>query len=98
MQLLRHYDRRLTPQPTRVVIRPFHVAMEPRDLQPRQTGRMRRIVNAVLALNEAECELELAAVNSDFGVRHWRTAKVQRVERDDRHALGRPGLSRRTRR
>ncbi len=76
MQLLRHYDRRLDSQPARVVIRPFYLAMEPRNLHPQQAARIRRVVDAVLALSEAECESELAAVNADFAVRHLQTARV----------------------
>lgn len=76
MVTVRHLDLRLTADPARVVVRPFHIAQEPRDKRPRETGRMQRIVNSVLALSPAECEAELALVNRDFEQRHWQTRLV----------------------
>ena len=76
MQLLRHYPARLLAEPARVVIRPFHIASEPRDLNPQQMDRTRRIVDAVLALPEETCEAILELINRDFDSRHWQTRKV----------------------
>jgi predicted GH43/DUF377 family glycosyl hydrolase len=73
---VKHLDGRLTPDPARVVIRPFHIAPEPRDMHPVQAGRARRIVDAVLAMSEAECEREFALVDADFDDRHWQTEDV----------------------
>jgi|CXWL01.1.fsa_nt_gi predicted GH43/DUF377 family glycosyl hydrolase len=71
-----HLDGRLTPDPARVVIRPFHIAPEPRDMHPVQAGRALRIVNAVLALSVEECQRAFASVDTDFDGRHWQTEDV----------------------
>ena len=73
---VKHLDGRLTPDPARVVIRPFHIAPEPRDMHPVQAGRARRIVDEVLAMTEAECRRVFAAVDADFDDRHWQTEDV----------------------
>lgn len=73
---IRHYPQRLTAEPERVVIRPFHIASEPRDLNPQQLNRTTRIVDAVMSLSEAECVRMLDAINIDFGSRHWQTREV----------------------
>jgi len=73
---VREFDQRLAPDPARVVIRPFHIAPEPRDKQLTQTHRAQRIVDAVLALSCEECERELAIVDADFETRHWQTQAV----------------------
>ncbi|GAM97839.1 predicted glycoside hydrolase [alpha proteobacterium U9-1i] len=73
---VKHIDGRLTPDPSRVVIRPFHIAPEPRDMHPVQAGRAQRIVDAVLAMSEAECQREFAKVDADFDDRHWQTEDV----------------------
>jgi predicted GH43/DUF377 family glycosyl hydrolase len=73
---------RLQAEPGRVVIRPFQIAPEPRSLHPTETSRARRIVKAVLAMNNRTCLSELALVNQDFSQRHWQTRQVflQRFE------------------
>jgi predicted GH43/DUF377 family glycosyl hydrolase len=76
MPVVTTYDLRLVAEPWRVVIRPFHLAPEPRDINPTQTNRMRRIVEAVLALSPGAIAAELAAVNADFETRHWQTERV----------------------
>lgn len=73
---VKHLDLRLTADPARVVIRPFHIAPEPRDKNKPESGRIARIVNSVLKLSPAECVAELALVNHDFEQRHWQTRLV----------------------
>lgn len=73
---IRDFDQRLSPDPARVVIRPFHIALEPRDRQPEQWLRAQRIVEAVLALTAEECERQLQIVDADFEARHWQTQGV----------------------
>ncbi|MEJ0061429.1 MAG: glycoside hydrolase family 130 protein [Terricaulis sp.] len=63
-------------EPAKVVIRPFHLAPEPRDRNPNSKGRAGRIVGAVLAMSEEECARELASVDADFASRHWQTESV----------------------
>ncbi|MBL8552568.1 MAG: glycoside hydrolase family 130 protein [Hyphomonadaceae bacterium] len=79
MGLLRTYDLRLLATPSRVVIRPFHLAPEPRDLNPTQAGRAHRIIEAVRAMSDAEAARELAAVDADFATRHWQSRLVHRT-------------------
>ena len=67
---VRHYDVRLTPDPARVVIRPFHIAPE------HKSDRAHRIVAAVLAMSPEACARELAVVDADFETRHWQTKRV----------------------
>ena len=71
-----NYDLRLSADPSRVVMRPFHIAPEPRDRHAPQVKRMKRIVHAVLAMSEDECTAELEEVNQDFKDRHWQAAEV----------------------
>jgi predicted GH43/DUF377 family glycosyl hydrolase len=63
----------LEPDASRVVIRPFHIAPEPRDLHPVQISRAKRIFEAVVSLDYASCVRELASINADFEGRHWET-------------------------
>ncbi len=76
MTNIRHYPLRLTAEPERVVIRPFHIASEPRDLNPQQLNRTTRIVDEVMGMSEATCAGILASINADFGSRHWQTRKI----------------------
>ncbi len=75
MQSLRHYDVHLTAEASRVVLRPFHIAPDPRG-EPAQLARVHRIVDTVLGYSEAECERLLHAVNIDFSTRHWQTKRI----------------------
>ncbi len=63
-------------EPDRVVIRPFHIAPEPRTLHPAESSRANRIVAAVLEMDTPTCEAELSLVNRDFGSRHWQTRRI----------------------
>jgi len=67
---------RLVAEPDRVVIRPFHIAPEPRSLHPGESSRALRIVGAVLEMDMRTCQAELALVNRDFGNRHWQTRRI----------------------
>ncbi len=60
---------------SRVVVRPFHIAIEPRT-HAGKTGRVWRIVDAVLALEQEAAEAELNLVLRDFEARHWQTRSV----------------------
>ncbi|MGE0830451.1 MAG: glycoside hydrolase family 130 protein [Hyphomonadaceae bacterium] len=82
MPLISHKRLRLKADPSRVVIRPFHIAPEPRDMNAPESGRMRRIVDAVSAMDMRTVQAELSLVNTDFEPRHWQTRRVylQRYE------------------
>jgi predicted GH43/DUF377 family glycosyl hydrolase len=70
-----HCPLRLQADPSRVVVRPFHIAIEGGST-PGRPGRVRRIVDAVLALDEVAAEAELELVLRDFEARHWQTRNV----------------------
>jgi predicted GH43/DUF377 family glycosyl hydrolase len=60
----------LRPDPTRVIVRPFKPATEPRDLNPTDKTRANHIVARVLALDPAAAERQLADVLENFLGRH----------------------------
>jgi predicted GH43/DUF377 family glycosyl hydrolase len=70
-----HCPLRLQADASRVVVRPFHIPIEGGST-PGRPGRVRRIVDAVLALDEAAAEAELDLVLRDFEARHWQTRGV----------------------
>ncbi|TZG26221.1 glycoside hydrolase family 130 protein [Sphingomonas montanisoli] len=65
-----HCPLRLKADPTRVVVRPFHIAFTP------EGGRVRRIADYVLGLDEKAAGEELELVLRDFDLRHWQTRNV----------------------
>jgi len=70
-----HHPLRLTADPARVVVRPFHIPIET-GTSPGRPGRVRRIVDSVLVLDEEMAEIELELVLRDFEARHWQTRSV----------------------
>jgi predicted GH43/DUF377 family glycosyl hydrolase len=60
----------LRPDPTRVVVRPFKPATEPRDLNPTDKTRANHIVDRVLALDHETTENLLADILVNFEGRH----------------------------
>lgn len=58
-----HY---LRPDPSRVIVRAFRPAIEPRDYNPIDTSRANHIVERVMALGEIEAEGVLAGVLDNF--------------------------------
>src|SRR3982750_4302268 len=70
-----HAPLRLAADPARVVVRPFHIPIEASS-SPGRPGRVRRIVDSVLALDEEMAEIELELVLRDFEARHWQTRSV----------------------
>lgn len=60
----------LRPDPSRVVVRPFLPAVEPRNLNDLDKSRANRIVDRVLALEESEVSALLAATSENFDDRH----------------------------
>jgi len=60
----------LRPDPTRVIVRPFKPATEPRDLNPTDKTRANHIVERVLALDTATAAAQLADVLENFLGRH----------------------------
>ncbi len=70
---LHHHDLRLRADPSRVVVRPFHL---PPTADHNGQSRANRIVQHVLSLDPAAVETELTLVFKDFEARHWQTRKV----------------------
>lgn len=60
----------LRPDPSRVVVRPFRPAIEPRDYNPVDKTRANHIVDRVLALSEDEVTAVLRATLDNFDDRH----------------------------
>jgi len=60
----------LRPDPTRVVVRPFKPATEPRDLNPTDKSRANHIVDRVLALDATTAASQHADVLENFQGRH----------------------------
>ena len=64
---------RLKADPSRVVVRPFHLAWQGSSSEP---GRAHRLVDAVLTLDDREIGRQLKIVMQDFEQRHWQTRKI----------------------
>ncbi len=72
MNLVNH-ELRLHADPSRVVVRPFHIAFGGIGNPP---GRTERLVGEVLALDAQEARDQLEVVLKDFEARHWQTRRV----------------------
>jgi predicted GH43/DUF377 family glycosyl hydrolase len=64
---------KLRADPSRVVIRPFHLGWQSTSSSSSRAGRL---VADVLALSEEDVEREYAGILSDFSERHWQTECV----------------------
>jgi predicted GH43/DUF377 family glycosyl hydrolase len=73
LELVMHWPLKLQADASRVVVRPFHIPIDSPQGKP---SRVRRIVDGVMGLNEAEAGRELTAVLKDFEARHWQTRSV----------------------
>ena len=60
----------LRPDPTRVIVRPFKPAAEPRDLNPTDKARANHIMDRIMALSPEATEVVLADVLENFLGRH----------------------------
>jgi len=66
-------DERLHADPSRVVLRPFHLGWQAKNAPG---DRALKLVHDVAALSEAQVEAEYARVRGDFVARHWQTEKM----------------------
>lgn len=68
-----HHPLRLTADPSRVVVRPFHLAWQASgpDLE-----RVQKLTQDILALDPRTVRAELGVVLNDFDGRHWQLEKV----------------------
>ncbi|WP_294239760.1 glycoside hydrolase family 130 protein [uncultured Sphingomonas sp.] len=65
---------RLHADPSRVVVRPFHIAWGGGNGAP--PSRTERLVDEVLAMSPQEARDQLETVLKDFEARHWQTRRV----------------------
>jgi predicted GH43/DUF377 family glycosyl hydrolase len=72
MYLFNH-QLRLHADPSRVVVRPFHIAWGGNGGPP---SRTERLVGEVLEMTPAEARTQLEIVLKDFEARHWQTRRV----------------------
>ena len=63
-------DTRLHADPSRVVLRPFHLGWQANSADG---GRARALVNDIAALSERRASTEYRHVLADFAERHWQT-------------------------
>jgi predicted GH43/DUF377 family glycosyl hydrolase len=74
--ILRRQDLQLRPDPSRVVIRPFRPAIEPRDTNPTDLTRVKNVVARVLALDAEAAASRLAEVLENFDNRHRNLLRI----------------------
>lgn len=77
---LYHHPLRLRADPSRVVVRPFHIAWQSVNGAP---SRMERLVRAVIDMSPGEARGQLDAVLKDFEARHWQTRRVFMTRYDE---------------
>jgi len=78
----------LRPDPTRVIVRPFKPATEPRDLNPTDKTRANHIVERVLALDPETADRQLADVLGNFlGPSSQPAADLRGTRRGEEEAL-----------
>ena len=73
-----HHALRLHADPSRVVVRPFHLAWAGNG-----GSRTERLVREVMALDAAATRAELELVLKDFEARHWQTRRVFMTRYDE---------------
>lgn len=73
MRDLVNLPEKLRADPSRVVVRPFHIGWQPNGHGP---SRTERLVSEVLAMSPGEARGQLEQVLKDFEARHWQTRRV----------------------
>jgi predicted GH43/DUF377 family glycosyl hydrolase len=73
----------MRPDPSRVLVRPFKPATEPRDLNPVDKTRANHIVERVLALDLVKATIQLADVLENFEGRHRNLLATFEARADD---------------
>jgi predicted GH43/DUF377 family glycosyl hydrolase len=77
---LYHHPLRLHADPSRVVVRPFHIGWQSTNGAP---SRTERLVRAVLDMSPGEARGQLETVLKDFEARHWQTRRVFMTRYDE---------------
>ncbi|MDO7843266.1 glycoside hydrolase family 130 protein [Sphingomonas immobilis] len=75
-----HHALRLHADPSRVVVRPFHLGWAANG---KGNGRTERIVAEVMQLDAVRTRAELEIVLKDFEARHWQTRRVFMTRYDE---------------
>ena len=70
---MRILDTRLHADPSRVVLRPFHLGWQAKNAPG---GRAEKLVEDISALSESEAAEAYSHVHSDFAERHWQTEQM----------------------
>jgi predicted GH43/DUF377 family glycosyl hydrolase len=73
----------LRPDPSRVIVKPFKPATEPRDLNPTDRTRANHIVDRVLALGAQEALDQLTDVLANFQGRHRNLLRIFETRADE---------------
>lgn len=73
MQIFRRLEQRLTADPSRVVVRPFHLSWQAAG---QATSRGAKLVDDILAMDEQAVQKSLESVFHDFEQRHWQIERV----------------------
>lgn len=79
-----HHRLRLKADPSRVVVRPFHIAWQANGSAP---SRTERLVREVLEMSPGQARAQLELVLKDFEARHWQTRRVFMSRYDDIQGL-----------
>lgn len=83
---LRILDTRLHADPSRVVLRPFHLGWQGKSAA---SGRAHRLVEDIAALSDRAVTKAYATVRADFAERHWQTEQMfEERFADVAHQLG----------
>ena len=72
---------RLHADPSRVVVRPFHIALSVKNGQGQ--SRSARLISEVLGMTAHEAREQLETVLKDFEARHWQTRRVFMTRYDE---------------
>ncbi|WP_066480666.1 MULTISPECIES: glycoside hydrolase family 130 protein [unclassified Sphingomonas] len=75
---------RLRADPSRVVVRPFHIGWQRNGNSP---SRTERLVREVLDMSPREARAQLQDVLKDFEARHWQTRRVFMTRYDEIEAV-----------
>ncbi|HEX8300675.1 glycoside hydrolase family 130 protein [Sphingomonas sp.] len=78
------HELRLRADPSRVVVRPFHIAWASNGSGP---SRSERLVANVLQMSPTEARHQLEVVLKDFEARHWQTRRVFMTRYDEIEGL-----------
>lgn len=70
---LRILHEKLTADPGRVVLRPFHLAWQSNVSEP---SRAAQLVRDILGLDDGLAEIELGSIWKDFSERHWQIGQI----------------------